>query len=45
MKEALPAAERYLDTIAAEAEAEAQRVARAPDILIKLVRNTRRLSA
>ncbi len=45
LEEALPAAERYLDGIAAEAEAEAQRVARAPDGLIKLVRNTRRLSA
>ncbi|MEP7348087.1 MAG: polyprenyl synthetase family protein [Gemmatimonadaceae bacterium] len=45
MEEALPAAERYLDSIAAEAEAEATRVARIPDGLIALVRNTRRLSA
>jgi geranylgeranyl pyrophosphate synthase len=45
MEEALPAAEAYLDGIAAEAEAEAQRVARRPDGLISLVRNTRRLSA
>jgi len=45
MEEALPAAERYLDLIAAEAEAEAERVAEAPEVLIRLVRNTRRLSA
>jgi geranylgeranyl diphosphate synthase type I len=45
MEEALPAAEAYLDGIAAEAEAEAHRVARRPDGLIGLVRNTRRLSA
>jgi geranylgeranyl diphosphate synthase type I len=45
MEEALPAAEAYLDRIAAEAEAEATRVARRPDGLISLVRNTRRLSA
>ncbi len=45
MEEALPAAERYLDTIAAEAETEAQRVAHSPEVLLKLVRNTRRLSA
>ncbi len=45
MEEALPAAERYLDGIAAEAETEAMRLARSPDVLIKLVRNTRRLSA
>jgi geranylgeranyl diphosphate synthase type I len=45
LEEALPAAERYLDSIAAEAEAEAKRVAPFPDGLIKLVRNTRRLSA
>ena len=44
-EEALPAAERYLDSIAAEAEAEAVRVAPRPDVLINLVRNTRRLSA
>ncbi len=45
LEAALPTAERYLDSIAAEAEAEAMRVARLPDGLIKLVRNTRRLSA
>jgi geranylgeranyl pyrophosphate synthase len=45
MEEALPAAERYLDRIAAEAAAEATRVARAPEGLLALVRNTRRLSA
>lgn len=45
MEAALPIAERYLDSIAAEAEAEAMRVARSPERLIKLVRNTRRLSA
>lgn len=45
MKAALPLAEEYLDGIAAEAEAKARRVARAPDGLIALVRNTRRLSA
>jgi geranylgeranyl pyrophosphate synthase len=45
LEEALPAAERYLDSIAAEAEAEATRVSRVPDGLLKLVRNTRRLSA
>jgi geranylgeranyl pyrophosphate synthase len=45
LEAALPAAERYLDAIAAEAEAEAKRVAPFPDGLIKLVRNTRRLSA
>ncbi len=45
MEAALPVAERYLDGIAAEAEAEAVRVARVPDTLINLVRNTRRLSA
>jgi geranylgeranyl pyrophosphate synthase len=45
MVESLPAAERYLDGIAAEAAAEAERVARFPDVLLKLVRNTRRLSA
>lgn len=45
VEQALPAAERYLDAIAAEAEAEAKRVARSPDVLLKLVRNTRRLSA
>jgi geranylgeranyl pyrophosphate synthase len=45
MEAALPAAERYLDAIAAEAEAEAKRAARKPDGLISLVRNTRRLSA
>jgi geranylgeranyl pyrophosphate synthase len=45
MEEALPDAERYLDAIAVEAEAEATRVSRSPEGLIKLVRNTRRLSA
>jgi geranylgeranyl diphosphate synthase type I len=45
MEESLPAAERYLDAIAAEAEAEAKRVARFADVLVQLVRNTRRLSA
>jgi geranylgeranyl pyrophosphate synthase len=45
LEEALPRAELYLDGLAAEAEAEALRVARTPDVLIKLVRNTRRLSA
>jgi geranylgeranyl pyrophosphate synthase len=45
MEASLPAAERYLDAIAAEAETEALRVARSPDVLVKLVRNTRRLSA
>ena len=45
MEESLPAAERYLDMIAAEAEAEAKRVAHRPGVLIDLVRNTRKLSA
>jgi len=45
MEDALPVAERYLDSIAAEAEAEATRVAKSPEGLIKLVRNTRPLSA
>ncbi|MEO8621058.1 MAG: polyprenyl synthetase family protein [bacterium] len=45
LEAALPLAERYLDGVAAEAEAEAKRVAPFPDGLIKLVRNTRRLSA
>lgn len=45
LEAALPAAERYLDGIAAEAEAEARRVAARPEVLIKLVRNTRRLSS
>ena len=44
MEESLPIAEQYLDAIAGEAEAEATRVARSPDVLIRLVRNTRRLS-
>ncbi len=44
MQASLPAAEGYLDTIAAEAEAEASRAARSPDVLIDLVRNTRKLS-
>jgi len=45
LEEALPAAERYLDSIAEEAIAEAKRVAPFPDGLIALVHNTRRLSA
>jgi geranylgeranyl diphosphate synthase type I len=45
MEAALPAAERYLDAIAEEAEAEAIRVARSPGVLVSLVRNTRRLSS
>jgi geranylgeranyl pyrophosphate synthase len=45
MEESLPAAERYLDMIAAEAESEALRVAKRPDVLIALVRNTRKLSS
>jgi geranylgeranyl pyrophosphate synthase len=45
MEAALPAAERYLDAIASEAEEEAMRAARNPEGLIKLVRNTRRLSS
>jgi geranylgeranyl diphosphate synthase type I len=45
MEAALPTAERYLDGLAAQAEAEARRVAPEPDVLIDLVRNTRRLSA
>jgi geranylgeranyl pyrophosphate synthase len=45
MEAALPVAEKYLDGIASEAEAEAVRIAPAPDRLIALVRNTRRLSA
>ena len=44
MEAALPAAERYLDALAAEAEAEAVRVAPSPDVLVMLVRNTRQLS-
>lgn len=44
MEAALPAAEQYLDGIAAEAEAEARRVAPRPEVLLNLVRNTRRLS-
>jgi geranylgeranyl pyrophosphate synthase len=45
LEEALPEAEKYLDGIAAEAEAEARRVAPAPEGLVARVRNTRRLSA
>jgi geranylgeranyl pyrophosphate synthase len=45
MEAALPDAERYLDGIAREAEAEATGVAPNPEPLLKLVRNTRRLSA
>jgi geranylgeranyl pyrophosphate synthase len=44
MESALPAAEDYLDRVAADAEAEAVRVAPRPDGLLRLVRNTRRLS-
>lgn len=44
MEAALPVAEQYLDGIAAEAEAEARRVAPRPEVLLNLVRNTRRLS-
>lgn len=44
MEAALPAAEQYLDGIAAEAEAEARRVAPRPEVLLNLVRNTRQLS-
>ncbi|MGH8428481.1 MAG: polyprenyl synthetase family protein [Gammaproteobacteria bacterium] len=42
---ALPAAEEYLDKIAAEAIAEANRVAPNPEPLVSLVTNTRQLSA
>ncbi|MDN5864406.1 MAG: polyprenyl synthetase family protein [Gammaproteobacteria bacterium] len=45
LQAALPAAERYLDALAAQAEAEAHRAACAPEVLIKLVRNTRQLSS
>jgi geranylgeranyl pyrophosphate synthase len=45
MEAALPVAEQHLDDIAAQAEAEARRVAPRPDGLIHLVRNTRRLSS
>jgi all-trans-nonaprenyl-diphosphate synthase len=45
MEAVLPVAEQYLDGIASEAEAEANRVARNPEGLIRLVRNTRQLSA
>lgn len=45
MEGVLPAAERYLDSIAEEAETEARRVASNPEPLFNLVRNTRRLSA
>jgi geranylgeranyl pyrophosphate synthase len=45
MEAVLPEAERYLDGIAAEAEAEARRVAPDPEVLVQLVRNTRRLSS
>ena len=44
MEAALPASELYLDGLATAAEAEAERVARYPEELIKLVRNARRLS-
>lgn len=45
MEAALPVAELHLDALAAQAEAEARRVAPNPGVLIDLVRNTRRLSA
>jgi hypothetical protein len=45
MEESLPAAERYLDMIAQEAESEALRAAKRPDLLVALVRNTRKLSS
>lgn len=45
LEAAVPAAERYLDSIASEAEAEARRVAKRPEALINLVQNTRKLSA
>jgi geranylgeranyl pyrophosphate synthase len=45
MEESLPVAEQYLDGLAEEAEAEALRVAKRPDALVRLVRNTRKLSA
>ncbi|MEZ4416094.1 MAG: polyprenyl synthetase family protein [Gemmatimonadota bacterium] len=45
MEASLPEAERYLDAIASEAEAEATRVAPHPAPLLRLVRNTRLLSA
>jgi geranylgeranyl pyrophosphate synthase len=45
MEAVLPEAERHLDGLAEEAEAEARRAAPNPDGLIDLVRNTRRLSA
>jgi geranylgeranyl pyrophosphate synthase len=45
MQRALPEAESYLNQIAAEAEAEAMRLARKPEVLIALVRQTRGLSA
>jgi hypothetical protein len=41
---ALPEAEDYLDTIAAEAENEAQKNARNPERLLALIRDTRLLS-
>jgi geranylgeranyl pyrophosphate synthase len=44
MGAALPAAEEYLDRLAEEAIAEAERVAEDPAVLIQLVRNTRPLS-
>lgn len=45
LREALPAAEAYLDRLAAEAEAEALRHAAHPARLIDLLRHTRALSA
>jgi ABC-type nitrate/sulfonate/bicarbonate transport system substrate-binding protein len=42
--EALPEAEDYLDTVAAEAETEARKNARNPERLLALIRDTRLLS-
>jgi geranylgeranyl pyrophosphate synthase len=41
----IPEAERYLDGLAADAEAEARRVTPRPEGLLRLVRNTRALSS
>jgi len=45
LKSVLPAAERYLDELAADAVAEARRVTRRPEELLRLVANTRALSS
>jgi hypothetical protein len=45
LKLALPEAEKYLDRLAAEAEAEALAQARYPERLIDLIRHTRALSS